>query len=434
MSNSGLTTLAQLQQLNDAQLSVMCRNYRITPTFMTGRNRRHLERRLHVAIIEESAQQRALDYIAKEKDKDYQNDLYARSMGSEILPARPRVNTRSPSPGLYEISRSQNAGTMTTPSVHNIGGNRTLWPSPLPHNIGRTYKRQRVTQEPSILSSALAKAPGLLLNLAKEVPLRIWKGLEGQLAPFQRFRGGEQQSVQNIEVYQSNPQQQDDTTNRGVTRITHQLNNTFEEQPHTYPYGLDYEELQHYTQEPVNFADIETDQDEVSVDSMTTPHESDSIDSFHSSLDEMVEEKPAVKAKPNEQPMLSAFRFAWWRSPEKELALLPDRLETDRISEHEQELNTYEYLSDDQKLGEQRKEVKDIMGRVDLRDDSDDEAVITLPSRRQRILRSCGAFCRNVYEFLFCDRDGVWDIEKVRCTVFFCGMLVFLGASFRKMQ
>ncbi|XP_068140800.1 uncharacterized protein [Drosophila tropicalis] len=317
MSTSALTILGQLQQLTDAQLYVMCRNYRITPIFVTGRNRRHLERRLHVAIIEENAQQRALDYIAKQKDQDYQNDLYARNMGSDILPARPRVNSRSASPGLYEIRRSQNAGTMTTPSVHNIVHNRTLWPSPLPHNIGRTYKRRRTSQESSILSSALAKAPALLLYLAKEVPLMIWKGLEERLAPFQRFRGGEQQSDQNIEPYQSYPQQQVDTTDRGVTRITHQLNNTLEEQPHTYPYGLDYEELQQYTHEPSNFADIETDQDEVSVTSTINPVESESIDSFHSSLDEIVEEKPAVKVTPKEQPMQSAFRFAWWRSPEK---------------------------------------------------------------------------------------------------------------------
>lgn len=75
------TTLDQLKNLTNAQLCIMCHDFKIKTGFVTPENRRRLERKLLTAIIEKRAKHRAQEEIRREH-ADYNRRLQAYHMNN----------------------------------------------------------------------------------------------------------------------------------------------------------------------------------------------------------------------------------------------------------------------------------------------------------------------------------------------------------------
>ncbi|BFF93682.1 uncharacterized protein DMAD_11488 [Drosophila madeirensis] len=196
MSRPRPTVLERLRQLNNAELFLLCQDYRIMVGRITFTNRRHVERLLTVAVIGDRARARVHDQLARERGEGYSRNQDAREVPTRHSTA-PRKRRRT-----YQRESGRNASTMTTPSVHLLSSERrTYWPSVLPptmrHARDPPLWRQRVPQQQgsSIIERALDSVRRANF-FGFRVPFSLWRyasrglGYRGRRTPA-RFRGGQ---------------------------------------------------------------------------------------------------------------------------------------------------------------------------------------------------------------------------------------------------
>ncbi|SPP85871.1 uncharacterized protein LOC117587672 [Drosophila guanche] len=203
MSRPRPTVLERLRQLNNAELFLLCQDYRIMVGRITFTNRRHVERLLTVAVIGDRARARVHEQLARERGEGYSRTQDAREVPTRHSTApRKRRST-------YQRESGRNASTMTTPSVHLLSSeHRTYWPSVLPPSMRNARNpplwRQRVPQQQqqqgsSIIERALDSVRRSNL-FGFRVPFSLWRyasrglGCRGRRTPT-RFRGGQGEEI-----------------------------------------------------------------------------------------------------------------------------------------------------------------------------------------------------------------------------------------------
>ncbi|EDW37229.1 GL26140 [Drosophila persimilis] len=193
------TVLQQLQQLKNEELLQLCREYGLVVAQVSFINRRHVERRLTVAVIGDRARARVREQIAREREEQYsQNPSGRSSVYREMQAWRPS----SP--------RWIRSSTFTSPSV------RLLRPSAVPVSPRRSgatplFRRRFQRQPgPSILDRALSSVQEANF-FGYQVPSLLWRyasrGLGYRPLRPARFRGG--QGEETVDLSQEQEQEQE---------------------------------------------------------------------------------------------------------------------------------------------------------------------------------------------------------------------------------
>ncbi|KAH8352538.1 hypothetical protein KR084_004813 [Drosophila pseudotakahashii] len=434
-----------IQRLTDAQLSVMCQSHRIFPGPITFRNRRLVERQLHIAMIEERAKQRAYQQFARECNRQTPGNFQQvpppqQHYGlMQALPQNPNQNviprTYWPSPGSSNV-RSPPRSFL----------NRANRPDPiLEPSRYITWRQQNRLMDKS-KSNRGTNILGFNMPFSLEAAMDFSSRISSTI---RRFRGGgeeEEEAVISARSEQEGKYNDDD----------HSLEDSDEETSKSYQESyLERDTLSESSEDENQQKKVKKEKDARSQDAYVYPFPYDfrelrrlvdaadaesqnelcdykSFISLSSVYHEFASQVPMARTAPSVD---SKPRFRWWwqrraeagdeRIPEAEQTTEQDLLQ-------ECELKTINYLSeaparvDDGML--------ELMGRVELRDDSDGEEVTVENNRGGRRLRSYGGFFRHIFHLLCCDRQGKLDAEKLRCSFFCCCMAVGVYVGFKMLR
>ncbi|XP_017155394.1 uncharacterized protein LOC108164263 [Drosophila miranda] len=193
------TVLQQLQQLKNEELLQLCWEYGLVVAQVSFINRRHVERRLTVAVIGDRARARVREQIAREREEQYSQNPSGRSSVYREMQAW------RPSPPRWIRS-----STMTTPSVRLLRPSAIPVPprrSGAPPLFRRRFQRQ---QGPSILDRALSSVQEANF-FGYQVPSLLWRyasrGLGYTPPRPARFRGGQGEETVDLSQEQENQYQ-----------------------------------------------------------------------------------------------------------------------------------------------------------------------------------------------------------------------------------
>nr|XP_017006265.2 LOW QUALITY PROTEIN: uncharacterized protein LOC108063628 [Drosophila takahashii] len=431
-----------IRRLTDAQLSIMCQSHQIFPGPITFRNRRVAERQLHIAMIEERAKQRAYQQFALECNRQTSGNFQQVPPPQQhygLMQALPQITNQNAIPRTYWPS----PGTSNVRSAPRSFLNRANRPDPIlePSRYITWQQQNRLMNKSK--SDRGTNILGFNMPFSLEAAMDFSSRLSNTI---RRFRGGGEEEEESAspkqegkyndadvsEDYQEDYDQQsledsDEETSKSYQESLLERDTLSEssedevqqmkgkkkkearsQDAYVYPFPYDFRELRRL----VDGADAESHNelcDYKSFISLSTVYHE-----FASQVP-MARTAPSVDSKPR-------FRWWWQRRAEAGDERIP---EAERTTEQdlmqECELKTINYLSeapaqlDDGML--------ELMGRVELRDDSDEEVVVE-NNRSGRRLRSYGGFFRHIFHLLCCDRHGKLDAEKLRCSFFCCCMAV----------
>ncbi|XP_016961729.1 uncharacterized protein LOC108032420 [Drosophila biarmipes] len=449
-----------IQCLTDTQLALMCQGHGIFPGPITFRNRRQLERELHIAIIEERAKYRAHQQFAREcHSRMPRSNQQARPSQEHfgLLDALPQVTQQNLVPPTYWPAPSLFNLHGPVPSSSNFQ-NRGSRPDPVLEPRRYINWRQHNRWTDQFRTETRTNILGFNLPFSLEAALDFSSRISNTI---KRFRGGGkedtvQQETQIVErcqesqekrfldnyqdLYQEDYEEQSkedyseeeliasqevlerDTLSESSEDKDQQPDsgkkNLRSQDPYVHPFPYDFRELQRQ----VDGADAE---------SRSELCEYLSFISLSSVYHEFTKQVPMART----QPTIDAKpRFRWWwprratagdeRIPEAERT-------TEQDLQQERELKTINYLSDaSARLDDGMLE---LMGRVELRDDSEEEGVAE-EQQGSRSHRSSAGFLRHIFRLLCCDRQGKLDAEKLRCTFLCCCMAFGVYVTFKMLR
>ncbi|XP_017055887.2 uncharacterized protein LOC108097861 [Drosophila ficusphila] len=427
-----------VRDLSDAQLTMMGRTYQVNLGPITPQNRKIAERRLHVAMIEERAKFRAQQQFAQEQRNPSNFQTY--------LPARNPYGVLNTLP--------QNRPQAYWPPV---GSSNVRGPPPPSSAFQYRSERPDPVREPSRYISWRQQFQktnnndnhflGLKMPFSLETVMDIRSRISDTIS---RFRGGETEGsikesdrYNGKDAYQKRYQEDNSTEScdeeEPEESLQQDLDDPFSEElekdtlselsedekiqkapleSYVHPYPYDFRKMERM----LNGTDAESQKEIRPFDSFT---------SVPSVYYEFTHQVPMARTTPSAD---RKRRFRWWwqrreeagdeRIPEGERTTEQDLLQ-------ERELKTINYLSEVPTRVDDG--VLELMGRVDLRDDSDEEALEQLEEIRQRP-RSFAQFCRHIFHLLWCDPHGKLDAEKLRCSFFCCCMAFGVYVGFKLMK
>ncbi|KAH8317406.1 hypothetical protein KR067_008147 [Drosophila pandora] len=456
-----------IRQLSDPQLSIMCQSHNIIIGPITPQNRRQAEWSLHVALIGERAKVRAQEQFARELKMRLSSD-----------------NPRSPPPSQQHFTH------FSVPETPKHVP-RSYWPTPGSFNQRAPPGSYRQNQmNPSLYrpcgydENDDGGGPNILgfkvpfsLNTARQYSVKIGETLR-------RFQGGGEATTcsgkntkkSNEAAHRETSQSQDNHSMLDMYQDSHQNVNQ-----DRYLETEDEASIVASLEDSDYPSSCETERDTLSERSECDRQVEQTL---HSTIGEDL--RPAqnfVRSKchdlrelqpthPNDQsrseyasfastpsiyhdfPILvpmepippparriswaSPLRWFWrWQGIQRvastnrgiQFQPIPAAERThERDAEHELELNTINYLNEGLPPGV-RDELVELMSKVPLRDDSEDEVGRlqgegVLVTRRTPI----GSF-RHIFQLILCDQHGILDRDKVRYSFLCCCLVVCIYLS-----
>jgi len=427
-----------IQRLTDAQLSTMCKSHGLILGPITFQNRRMAERKLHIAMITERAKYRAHQQFALECNMKTQVPPAQQNYGLvDVLPQNyyqpmppqtywpsPGTNLRSPPPPSWNI---QNRRERTDPVLE-----------PRQYVSWRQQNRNQKNSENSgnnFLGFKMPFSLGAARDLRSMITSSIkrFQGGEAENAPVSFQDGpvqkrGEKKTTEKHEEYYQEYSDEDSVGKPSTSdHEPDTLSGTSEDEGQeierkdlttqdSYPYPFSFRELKRQINGAESRHELRDYKSFISLSSVY--HE------FERQVP-MARTAPSVDSKP---------RFSWWwqwrakagdeRIPEAERTTEQDLLQ-------ERELKTINYLSEAPSRADDG--ILELMGRVELRDDSEEEVVLE-DTQIARGSRSWVGFCRHIFHLLCCDHHGKLDPEKLRCSFFCCCMAFGVYMGFKMMR
>ncbi|XP_033161196.1 uncharacterized protein LOC117141695 [Drosophila mauritiana] len=434
-----------IQRLTDAQLSTMCKNHGLILGPINLQNRRMAERKLHIAMITVRAKYRAHQQFVLECNMKSSANIqqvppaqqnyglvdvlpqnYYQPMPPQTYWPSPRTNLRSPPPPSWNIqNRRERTDPVLEPRQYVTWSQQNRMNNENTANSGNNFLGFKM---PFSLGAA-RDIRSLITNSIKR-----FQGGETENAPVS-FQDGPVFDGKNThkfhpDEYEEDYQEYSDEDSAGnpstSDREPDTLSGASEDEDQeverkdlshqdSYPYPISFRELQRQ----INGAESQHElRDYKSFLSLSSVYHE-----FESQVP-MARTAPSVDSKP---------RFSWWwqwrakagdeRIPEAERTTEQDLLQ-------ERELKTINYLSEAPSRADDG--MLELMGRVELRDDSEEE--VLEDTQIARGSRSWVGFCRHLFHLLCCDRQGKLDPEKLRCSFFCCCMAFGVYMGFKMMR
>ncbi|XP_043661815.1 uncharacterized protein LOC122625848 [Drosophila teissieri] len=459
-----------LRRLTDAELSSLCKAYGLGLGPIDFQNRRMAERELHVVMITERAKYRAHQQFALEcnmrvsgymrqvpppqPDYGFMDVLPENSyqpMPPQTYWPSPGTNLRSPPSPSWNIQHRRDprerpdpvlepAQYLTWRQENRISNQRTadsennFWGFKMPFSLGAAREiRSRITNSIKRFQGGGAEKAkvGIQNGPVKKKGKKVvqFDGMYSHRSNYDEYQDDYQEDYQ--EDYQADYQEDsiEDSVEKPSSsdRERDTLSGSSEDggqeverkdlsPQDSYPYPFNFRELQR------QLVDAETQHELRDYKSFI------SLSSVYHEFDSqvpMARTAPSVDSKP---------RFSWWwqwraragdeRIPEAERTTEQDLLQ-------ERELKTINYLSEAPARLDDG--VVELMGRVELRDDSEEEVVMR-DTRIARESRSWMGFCRHIFHRLWCDRHGKLDPEKLRCSFVCCCMAFSVYMAFKMLR
>ncbi|XP_017120672.1 uncharacterized protein LOC108141700 [Drosophila elegans] len=466
-----------VQLLTDDQLSTLCESYRILLGPITPRNRRLAERHLHIAMIGERAKYRAQQQFAEECKLPITASFQPvpppqQHYGS--VKATPDFRQPIPPPNFWPSFGSFKLRSPPPPTRYfKYRGKR---PDPV------LEPRQYVTwrQRNSLANQSRAEPGPNILGFEMPFSMEDFKSrISNTIKRFQG--GGEEEAEIRLQNRCADPDREKDQKyeNRFQKKCHDKHPDNYHyayQESYRNAYQKDFQrddeeqfdeddgeeasdrffqkDPDHTYAERDTLSDVSDDeghqQDKENQDSRKSPFpfeirklqgrfngadgESQSelggFMSFHSLASvyhEFTNQVPMARTQPRP-------RRWWWLGRE---AAGDERIpEAERTTEQdlvqERELKTINYLSEAPSRVDDG--MLELMGRVELRDDSDEEEGTVEQGQSGPSSRSYSGFCRHIFHLLCCDRHGKLDAEKLRCNFFCCCMAFAIYMGFKLMR
>ncbi|XP_017071418.2 LOW QUALITY PROTEIN: uncharacterized protein LOC108108052 [Drosophila eugracilis] len=436
-----------IQHLTDDQLSIMCQSHEIYVGPITYQNRRLAERQLHIAMIKERAKYRAQEQFAQEYSLEISENVQRVPPLQQhygLVDALPQNHHQTMPPRTYWPSLNSN------------------WRSPPPASTFIQNWRQRTEpvleprqyvswrQENALANQRKRDAGTNILGFKIPFTLETAMNISSKISStIKRFQGGGEISAkleqEKKEMIQSSREDHKDEylkrsdedcdqeashssqhdlerdTLSDITEVKdHQPENDKEvpvQDAFVYPFPHDLQELQKLV---VGAHD----------ESQTELCDYASFISLSSAYHEFPNQVPMVRTDPSVKPK-PRFHW-WWQRSAAGNELIPEAEQTTELDLlQERELKTIHYLSEPPPRVDDG--MLELMGRVELRDDSDDEEAVEVRNDGRRP-RSYMGFCRHIFHLLCCDRHGRLDGEKLRCNFFCCCMAFGVYMGFKMLR
>ncbi|EDX04344.1 GD23597 [Drosophila simulans] len=397
-----------IQRLTDAQLSTMCKNHGLTLGPINLQNRRMAERKLHIAMITVRAKYRAQQQFVLECNmKSSANSAqvpppqnYYQPMPPQTYWPSPRTNLRSPPPPSWNIqTRRERTDPVLEPRQNVCWSQQNRMNNENTENSGNNFLGFKM---PFSLGAA-RDIRSLITNSIKR-----FQGGETENAPV-CFQDGPVFDGTNThkfhpDEYEEDYQEYSDEDSAGNPSTSDREPDTLSGASEDEDQEVERKDLSHQDSYPYPFSFRELQRQ---INGAESQHELRDYKSFLS--------------------LSSVYHDWWWqwrakagdeRIPEAERTTEQDLLQ-------ERELKTINYLSEAPSRADDG--MLELMGRVELRDDSEEE--VLEDAQIARGSRSWVGFCRHIFHLLCCDRQGKLDPEKLRCSFFCCCMAfgVYMG-------
>ncbi|XP_016979533.1 uncharacterized protein LOC108044884 [Drosophila rhopaloa] len=452
-----------VQRLTDAQLSTMCQNHQIFLGPITSANRRFAERHLHVAMIEARAKYRAHQQFAEECTLRISSSFQPvpppqqhYGMMNAVHP-RPTVVPQNywPSPGSFKMRGP--------PPPTRFFQNPKERPDPVleprQYVAWRQQNKLRNQTATDFGTKILGFKMPFSLDAARDLSSRISstiKRFQGGGEEFQQESAKPEQDKNEMADHQEKYQDANQAKYRNAYQEDYQ--GEYEEQSETesekegspkdleHPYDVD---MERDTLSDDSEDDGEQQENEKQTNPRSFSHDLLELKNLFNGADaepqsELGDYKSFISLASvyheftNPEPMERKEKsvdkeplFRWWwlrrasagdeRIPEEERTTEQDLMQ-------ERELKTINYLSEAHSRVDDG--MLELMGRVELRDDSDEEGAVEGGPRS----RSCAGFCRHIFHLLCCDRHGKLDADKLRCSFFCCCMAFGIYVAFKMMR
>ncbi|KAH8283171.1 hypothetical protein KR054_012588 [Drosophila jambulina] len=443
----------EVRQLSDAQLSLMCHSHRIFPGPITFQNRRHAERQLHIALIEERARLRARQQFAEECRKQHSENARFRPITPppqqhyDITAAFPEP--AAPSPNYWPMPRTVNLRNNPPPS----SGFR-YHPEPVlePRRYVTWQQQDRIYQ---LADQKPAEADGTDINFlgfklpfsletAKEISTKIGDTLKrfqgvGESQTETRFEGGAVQHRRGKyeERFHDGHRKTETVARQRTQQSSYSIRNTYDRckdaSEDEYQADESEEEMSDEDQDTLFDHWEEERQQSFDFQEPKTP-------SHAEAQTELVERSSHASSSTtyhdffSQEPMKPAAGSFWWWWPQRARAgdeRIPEAEQTRETEHmHEHEVKSIDYLRGSSLQVDDG--VMELMQRVDLRDDSEEEDLVVLPDgslSTRPLPRTYAGFCRSIFRWLLCDRNANLDPEKLRCAFLGCCMAfaIYMG-------
>ncbi|KAH8368922.1 hypothetical protein KR200_004110 [Drosophila serrata] len=454
----------EVHKLSDAQLSMMCHNYRIFPGAITFRNRRQAERQLHIALIEERARHRARQQFAEELRQEHSEDPNFRpgppppQQHYDFRAALPPP--AAPAPHYWPVARTVNMRINPPPSSTFQYRQEPVLE---PHRYVSWQQQNRINKKATQQSfqrpvEVQASDEGTELNFlgftlpftletARDITNKIGETLKrfqavGDSQAATRFEGGSQgkYEVRNTENVAHHQTHQSSYQTSTMSERSQDASEEEYQEDISIGEGL---EMPHENDRDTLFDYLQDD----SVLQTYAP----SVSKVKTLADaqaqtELVENSSSVSTATtyhdffSHEPLKKAAGHSWWSWwPKRAMAgdeRIPVAEQTrEREHKHEHEVKSIDYLSDSTLHADDG--VLELMPRVELRDDSEEEDLVVLPDgslSTQPSPRSYAGFCGSIFRFLLCDRDAKLDPEKLRAAFLGCCMAFAIYMGFRMIR
>ncbi|EDV58349.2 uncharacterized protein LOC6542754 [Drosophila erecta] len=420
-----------IQRLSDAQLTTLCNSHGLVLGPLDSQNRRMAERQLHIAMITERAKYRARQQFA----------LECHMRGTAYMqqgPPPPQNHYQPMPPQTYWPSPGSNLRSPPPPSW-NTQNRRVLRDPVLQPRQYTTWRQEHRMSDQRTADSGnnfLGFRMPFSLGAARDIRSRITNSIK-------RFQGGGAQNgpvhkkeeqvtprCQNAEYQEDYREDSDDDSVEKPSSSDYERD-TLSGASEGEGQEVERQELsaQNFYPYPFNDRQLQGQFDGQEAQNELRDYKSFiSLSSVYHDFDSqvpMARTAPSVDSKP---------RFSWWwqwraragdeRIPEAERTTEQNLLQ-------ERELKTINYLSEAPARLDDG--VVELMGRVELRDDSEEEVLLE-GTQRAPGSRSWMGFCRHIFHLLCCDRQGKLDPEKLRCSFFCCCMAAGVYMSFKMLR
>ncbi|KAH8333970.1 hypothetical protein KR059_004975 [Drosophila kikkawai] len=474
----------EVRQLPDAQLSIMCQSYSIFPGPISPHNRRQAERQLHIALIKERARFRARHQFAEECRLQYSGDPNFRPnppppqqhYDSRVAlppPAVPTLNywpkpntlnlRSNPPPSSSFRYRQQLQEPVLEPQRYMTWQEQS--------RMHKQAERKRFHKPPEANAAAEGADTSFLgfqlpfsLDTVREITTKIGETLKrfqgaGESQATTRFEGG---SIKNQEKGQERShdelrrsevvacQKQHQSTYQATTEDDpsndasegeYQADESEGEDPEISEEDFNYDceerdrdtlfdrwegerQQQAYAQpQPFDFQELKT---LAVAQAQTDLVERSSSASTATTYHDFFSQEPLQRVAGN--------FWGWWRrrttAGDERIPVAEQTRE--REHKHEREVKSIHYLRETADDG-----VMEIMHRVDLRDDSEEEDLVVLPEctlTSQPSPRTYARLYMSIFRLLLCDRDAKLDPEKLRCAFLGCCVVFGIYMGYRTMR
>lgn len=448
-----------IRELSDPQLSIMCQSHNVIIGPITPENRRMAEWSLHVALIGERAKFRAQEQFARELKMRLSSD-----------------SPRSPPPSQQHFTH------FSVPEIPSHPP-RTYWPTPgsfnqrSPPGYKRQYQMNPSRYRPCGYDENDGGGPNILgfkvpfsLNTARQYSVKIGETLR-------RFQGGgevttcsgKNTKMSNKAAHRETSRSQDNHNMLDIYQDSHQDVNqdryleTDDEASvveslaeSDYPSSRETERdtLSEHSLHSIIGEDLRPaqnfvrskrfDHQELQPTNPNAQSRSEygsfvSTPSIYHDFPILVPMEP-IPPPDRSIPWASPLRWLWRCQGIRSVASTNRRIQFqpipvaerthEREAEHELELNTINYINEGLPPDVQD-EMVELMSKVSLRDDSEDEVGRlqgegVLVTRRTPI-----GFFRQIFQLILCDQQGMVDGDKVRYSFLCCclAVCIYLGVK-----